>query len=390
MSPKNNSYGYFAFSLVELLVVIGIVTLLVGVLLPALSAAKDDGKRAVCIQNQHQLAVSTATLVQNNKGNYFPYLNFTCASNSNGTISVLTTRRNEYSGGWNFYKPAEFVCPSDVRPGTVSIRKADGTTQTMPSSYGYHIRMMYNSISMFSQRLGPASEVVLFYDGSMSGNDSVTGVNIEGNYISTMDFALSAVQYRHRKRWASGVYVDGHVQTFDVGTTNYYYSFGGGGNSVINLMGNAVSAGSTTVSTTTTGSTTVSTTTTGNANGNGNGQANGLANGNSNGNANLGANGGSNGQANGLANGNSNGNANGNANGNGTTTTTTGVTTSVTTTTTTTTGATTGTTGGTVSSSTGTYSYLDGVDTTTPSRGTGGAGGGLLTSGAVDDERRGP
>lgn len=46
------------FTLIELLVVIAIIALLMSILLPALYRAKEQGKRAVCLNHQRQLAVA--------------------------------------------------------------------------------------------------------------------------------------------------------------------------------------------------------------------------------------------------------------------------------------------------------------------------------------------
>src|SRR5262245_35160510 len=61
-----------AFTLVELLVVIGIIAVLVGILMPALSKARDSAQTLACLSNCRQLG-NAFVMYANEHKNFLPY-----------------------------------------------------------------------------------------------------------------------------------------------------------------------------------------------------------------------------------------------------------------------------------------------------------------------------
>jgi len=71
IQSKNKAQAGDGFTLIELLVVIAIIALLAGMLLPALSRAKQKGHRVACFSNMRQLAIAARLYMDDYNGGLF-------------------------------------------------------------------------------------------------------------------------------------------------------------------------------------------------------------------------------------------------------------------------------------------------------------------------------
>jgi prepilin-type N-terminal cleavage/methylation domain-containing protein/prepilin-type processing-associated H-X9-DG protein len=155
VSNRGRGRSQEAFTLVELLVVIAIISLLMSILLPALSRARKQARTVVCLSNLKQWGLSFAMYSDNNNGRFF-----------SGQINGSYDLEANFGRYWRVTtKPycnnkKMWLCPETVKPQSSGEMTPKGALSSVAWEYDGDI----GSYGLNGWVLSPASGVTTVFD----------------------------------------------------------------------------------------------------------------------------------------------------------------------------------------------------------------------------------
>jgi prepilin-type processing-associated H-X9-DG protein/prepilin-type N-terminal cleavage/methylation domain-containing protein len=205
-----------AFTLIELMVVIGIIGLLAALILPSLGVAKATGRKTQCASNLHQLGLAAFIYWSEYDGMTFRYQSG--ATNGGrlywfGWLKAGSEGERDFDATQGALYPylegrGPELCPSFDYGSSLYKYKAKG------AAYGYGYNLFLGQASISIDALTRVADIALFADSAQI-NDFQSPASpdnplLEEWYYIDDSADYPNVHFRHRRK-ANVLFCDGHV-----------------------------------------------------------------------------------------------------------------------------------------------------------------------------------
>lgn len=186
------------FTLVELLVVIGIVAALIAILLPTLGGVRARAASVSCLSNVRQIAVAALMYAQEQKW-YVTYLPPTATAPAKDRKELLHPYLQQGKSNADTAGRQVWTCPSNTNPD-------------LEASYGFNINLNGTRLN----RIRRWSETVALVDAGLkdqpAGSPSLSTHCWPPGRVATTS-SCRPNHLRHPQQLLSVGFVDGHAQT---------------------------------------------------------------------------------------------------------------------------------------------------------------------------------